>query len=674
MTNDHFDPIETSGGLQPRSSVGERGVVGLALLALGAGLLIAVGNLLGSASPTPSPSPVAQVTPRPTPRVTPQPTLAEVVLQPGTLPPSELQPYAFSGWIRTTTQIATRDAPNLDAVAAEVLAEGAVAWADEQTDFPGWLHVGTATGELWIEPGIALSAQVERIGQPAFWASGAALGLTAGAEGFLAIIVPAGMSDRDRGSIVVFSADGVRWEPTNLPRSSLISVAWGPAGWLALAVDYASNVPGIGVWRSPDGLRWDSLGTAPDGFGGGSPGLLIASDGAYLVTTYGRGFGQSTLWASADGVTWRQTERPPRIGDPGSARLVGLPSGFYVWDPSARGVGLGAFSADGRHWSSVAGGPIGDSVYVGQIGGRVLALATDPDTGAVRSYTGAVVRSALAWDPPSGKPWSEATADTGLSTLVTDGRRGVAVGWDRATDAVLAWDSLDGEVWTRMRLPAGGFGVIPRQAAVGPTGAVIIGNRQTLRGENPIFWHQSPLIICGTSAEETPRCSAGAPWAPEPSPLLEVVADPSPAECGPPPRTGLDFVTLDRALAVVCFGDTPITLQAWSVGCEGCYGASDGTYQPGWLATPGSNQLFLAPITGFSSMPVVMSPALADLPDPTWAPRLVEVTGHFDDPAAASCHWTPAPSQESYYSGQRWVIDGCRQQFVVTAVTVLQSP
>lgn len=97
-------------------------------------------------------------------------------------------------------------------------------------------------------------------------------------------------------------------------------------------------------------------------------------------------------------------------------------------------------------------------------------------------------------------------------------------------------------------------------------------------------------------------------------------------------------------------------------------------YEPEWLASPGLNQLYLAPVAGSDSAPVIMSPSLGGQPEPAWSHRFVEVTGHFDDPAAGSCHWTPGPAALLYYAGQRGVVDACRMQFVITAVTVLADP
>lgn len=229
-----------------------------------------------------------------------------------------------------------------------------------------------------------------------------------------------------------------------------------------------------------------------------------------------------------------------------------------------------------------------------------------------------------------------------------------AFGWDRATEQPLAW-IRHGSSWARSPLPSS-FGGVPRVAAAGRSGFVVLGYRPTLRGPNPVIWHQA----------------ADGSWAPEADPLLAAVPDPSPADCGPPPRDALDFTLLDRGAATVCLGAAPLTFRAWSVPCGGCYVEPGGRRQPAWLAEPGINQLSLSPIESGSGWQAVLAPTLAFLA--SWNSHWVEVTGHFDDPIALSCQWVPGPDELIYYSGRQDVVDGCRQQFVVTAVRLVDGP
>ncbi len=203
------------------------------------------------------------------------------------------------------------------------------------------------------------------------------------------------------------------------------------------------------------------------------------------------------------------------------------------------------------------------------------------------------------------------------------------------------------------------FGGIPRIAAGTPEGVVVVGYRPTLRAQNPVFWRQTP----------------DGDWAPEADPLLAPAPDPSSGECEPPPASAVDLILLERALAVTCLGDTPISFRAWSVNCVGCFDELPrSTATPKWLVTPGGNQLALSPIEGFADWwtPVVLAPTLKR--DSAWKEAWLEVTGHFDDPAARECLSPPRAEEELYYGGRQQVVDGCRQQFVVTTVTPVPGP
>ncbi|MDQ2934894.1 MAG: hypothetical protein M3R49_07905 [Chloroflexota bacterium] len=220
----------------------------------------------------------------------------------------------------------------------------------------------------------------------------------------------------------------------------------------------------------------------------------------------------------------------------------------------------------------------------------------------------------------------------------------------------MAW-IREGTTWTQSPLPDA-FGGLPRIAAAGPLGVVVVGYRPTLRGQNPVFWH----------------LAADGSWVPEADPLLPLVADPSADQCGQVPTTAVEFVVLDRALAVACFGGIPLSFRAWSAGCPGCFGDAPLNGMPAWLATPGSNQLSLSPIEGFGDwwVPVVLDPTLKQ--DHAWKETWLEVTGAFDDPAAKACRSTPSRDEEPYYTGRQSVIDNCRQQFVVTSVAPVPGP
>jgi hypothetical protein len=246
-----------------------------------------------------------------------------------------------------------------------------------------------------------------------------------------------------------------------------------------------------------------------------------------------------------------------------------------------------------------------------------------------------------------------------VTALVWDGQRAYAFGWDRATEQPLVW-TRGAEGWSRSSLPDS-FGGIPQYATAGASGVVVIGHRPTLRGDNPIMWHQT---VTGS-------------WLPEPDPLFEVVPNPTAAGCPSAPRDLAAFMVLDLAATPVCFGDAPITMRAWSVRCQQCWGSGPGVGEPAWLMAPTTNQLYLSPIKAVNPdeywTTMILDPSV--VVDPianagTW----VELTGHFDDPAAATCHYEPAVPELQYWEGQQAVIDNCKQTFVVTDERAVSGP
>jgi len=289
------------------------------------------------------------------------------------------------------------------------------------------------------------------------------------------------------------------------------------------------------------------------------------------------------------------------------------------------------------------------------VGEGVLAIDPDEETGTPRVWVGRIDGGRLMWlRDRSAEP---AFAGAVVTALASDGYRTYAFGWDRATEDALVWTDY-GAGWTRSSLPDS-FGGFPRGAAAGPQGAVVVGTRPTMRGDNPIFWH---LTDAGH-------------WLPEPHPLFAALPDPGNDECPALPRDLVEFIVLDSAQAVVCFDRTPITLHGWSVRCDGCYGHGPGVSEPAWLVAPAENQLYLSPIEvpddgGSWLISMVLDPSVAR--EPAWSTGTwIELTGHFDDPAAATCRYQPVPEELTFMAEQRSYVDNCRRTFVVTEVTDL---
>ena len=663
MTDQDQFRLDPAQGQRTGGPPGERFVVALAALALFSGVLIALGNLIGhgaevsSASPSP-PGPTPSASPSAT-ALPPAHLLREMTVQPGGPGPSPDEPILFNGWVRANADAIIRANPQPDAIQLGVLTQGEVAYAEELPEQPpgelGWLHL-TAPDQGWVATTEGGAQLVERIGYSTVPVSGDIWAAAGGDTGFVAVGIGAGMSNESLPALVASSADGHAWQTGNPPAGTNngFVLSWGPAGWLALTVNGNRSGSSAWVWQSQDGLSWTALGRLTDQVDI-YPSAMVGSDAGYLLATSGGRGADSTFWFSEDGTTWRETA-DAGISDTPWVRLAGGASGFYAWDAQGQagdGAPDAAYSANARTWTPVSGGPDGPEAQAVAIGDRWVGTDIEAGTGDRRMWVGVVDGNQLLW---RREPDDAAFLGAAVTTMVSDGRRAVAFGWDRSTERPLVW-IRDAATWTRSALPDG-FGGLPRIAAGGQAGVVVVGYRVTSRGQNPVFWY-----LEGDSS-----------WAPEQDPLLPVVADPSTDECGPAPSTGIDFVVLDHSLAVACLGDAPITFRAWSVACPDCFGPAYGNGMPAWLATPGANQLALSPIKAFDGYwnSVVLDPALPK--DSTWAGAWLEVTGHFDDPRAQACRLTLSTDDELYYAGRQSVVDGCRQQFVVTAVTPVDGP
>lgn len=665
MSAPEFPVIETSGGDRPPNTVAERGGIALAVVALAGGLLIALGNLLGSdAGPSASASPVAQATPRPTPRATPDSGPREIILVAGTPPsaaPSGSAPWQFSGWIRAVVDQPLWTSPDSDrAETTELLHAGEIRFAEEVPEEPGWLQLSGDGGPRgFVVMADGETALVQRIMPEPYLASAEVWTLTAGPNGFVATATLPTVSDRGSPTLTAYSSDGAAWQIVDLPISVVTSVAWGPAGWLAVGwVGEMTATPATWVFRSDDGVHWNSLGTAP---GLDYAGQLVGSESGYLMQASGSGYAEWSEWFSSDGLAWTESDDGLLGGSTMGPypRVAAVGSGFYAWneDELPAGVAGHAFTADGRTWTFAdEDAPAGLNLKITSVGSRLIAAVTDAVDGTVRFRTATVDGPTLTWDPYRGTETE--FSGLGVASLVSDGRRVVAILWERTTDALVAYSSLDGQTWAPTALPAAGFGGIPRLVAGGPAGMVVVGSRQTSRGSNPIFWHDAP----------------DGRWTAEPSPIFPLVPGPSADDCPGPLVDVVDFLVVDPATAVACFADTPATFRAWSVGCPDCQPESSLQYEPEWLANPTTHVLYLQPIQsgagGWRGVKTAPNMAL----DPAWTQSWIEVTGHFDDPAAASCRWTPSVAEESYYAGQFWFVEGCRTQFVVTEVRVVDGP
>lgn len=321
------------------------------------------------------------------------------------------------------------------------------------------------------------------------------------------------------------SADGASW--TRVPGATTFTARTQPkptTGWNAVALAVARTATGyvaVGMdqagdgssadasaWYSADGVRWSRAAVA-DATGRTMDQLLVTSSGLVALGeagyTFHAGMGTGTaVWTSADGRSWARVpaaEAPP-LGTRLSHALA-APGGGYLAPAAQEYMGAttervkpltdGVWgSADGIHWSPIAGSPLG-----------VTSLAVRSDI-VVAVGSGAagsdLSQPALAWTWSGGKTWSGGALPTpsdlpsGVTvgaTLVANGPSGMlAIGQrsdgDTATSLVV-WTSPDGVAWTPSSVPAPVATAVVLAVPLGGS-FLVAGDAQPDTGPIPVMW------------------------------------------------------------------------------------------------------------------------------------------------------------------------------------------
>jgi hypothetical protein len=565
------------------------------------------------------------------------------------------------GWIRALEKVRIRIEPSRSGSVVGMLEPGDAARVEELSvelggAERGWLRlVEPATG--WIQPRIDGRSVIRRYPPAEDARAGSIDVLVAGANELVGV----GWTVKDGGYVprLIQSADGVLWRAAATPdlRSGDVHIADGPAGWLLMSTldDGAGPLAVPWVWQSADLAEWQLLGAIPDLPGGIAQ---LAGNGAGYVAIAGNGI---SIWFSTDGLVW--TERPNLLLlDSGFVRLAATPLGFYL-DAGSRERGAvasgtkAAFSPDGWTWSEVGTNGMETVLGMAAFGDELMAVGSSFQ-GDHRAWIGTIRGAALTWhqEPAASTAFEGAV----VSAITSDGQRPVVLGWDRRTNVPLWW-VRDGAGWQVRQLPPG-FEGRPRLAAGSSAGTVVVGYRPTLTAANPVLWH----------------LAAGDRWASEVEPVFEVEPEPTPEECGDAPSDILEVVTRDPLWLAQCFGSRPLTFRAWSSSCDGCYAEDDpGTSESAWLQQPTNNLMLLSPTAHDSWEPYwetlegVLIPPLTI--DRSWREQWVEITGHYDDPAAASCDAQPDASEELWHDPVE-VVNQCRARFVITSVRAVPGP
>jgi hypothetical protein len=658
--SDPRDPevsVETTEGDRPRSSAGDRLMIGLAVLALAGGGLIGVSKLLPSeattdASATPHPSQNRGATPAPseggaalrTYTVTYSPPRDDVV------PPRDdvVPPQSATGWIRARRQLAIRSDPRNDATVSRRLRPGDAAFVvdDRPVDPTGWVEV-VAPVNGWLPRSSVVGRDVERFSEhPLDQASAHADQIVAGGDGQFLM----GIWDADGyGYGLGVMSGGNAWHRTDPPRgTAFVRAAFGPLGWIAFAVSGQANGPHVWLWQSNDGLGWSSLGDASGLFSANqlAPIAVVGSPLGYVMTSsFDDEAGAHHVWFSADGLTW--SERSVPLAAPA---LATTDIGFYAYTTNLSQRRVAAFSPNGEDWSEVDTTNLGQ--LVGVAGARDHFVALERVGSITYSWTARGEGGELVWRRGSG---SEPAFGDAVVTALSGDQVPIAVGWERSTEAALWW-SYDDAGWHRHRLPSS-FAGLPWVAASSRAGFVVVGSGGGALGRDPVVWASGPN---GDLQKEG-------------KPFLATDGTFDPEVCAAYSGDLLDMLANQGIGYAECRGSEPFTVRGYVLPCEGC--EEDGARPPiadaRWLADPAEERMLrLSPVVtdDMQWLEAVLAPGVA--PNARWSRHWVVVTGHYDDPAADSCRLPPAAADEPFYQGRAEVVARCRSRFVVTEVRI----
>jgi hypothetical protein len=645
--------VETVEGHRPSTTVGDRMMIGLAAVALVGGALIGVSKLLPGKpdSSIPSATAVASATRRATP-TSPADVLRTFQLN-GEAPSTVArQPAGWQGWIRAVRRIKILGSPSQSAATLAVLQPGDAAWISDDTHISEWIHV-EAPVSGFIPKQRAAEPNAIRFGQHPLDVQSGVESIVAGPDGqFLAT----GWSSQDYGSYVLgITHGGNEWELVDAPEMlegiTSFRAAYGPSGWIAVSTSLSDEQPLPWIWQSDDGANWQRLGALGDlPIDGIGPLQLAGSPQAYVMTALQDGFprgsapGSPRILYSADGIVW--SERPTVAA---SDRVVSSGLGFYAYVADETRQHPAAFSEDGWDWSLVDTGEMRPLVGVAGSGGGWVALERVGTV--IRTWIARVENGRLVWHHDLA---TEGEFEDAVVTAIAGGATAVAMGWERGSESALWW-SNDEAGWHRHRLPAA-FGAFPSTGAAAEHEYVLAGSGSSPLGGNPVLWSSAGF---GTLRPET-------------HPFIDGPGSLSAAACAEYDTDLLTLLGSSPLAQAVCRGDAPITTRAYIPRCDGCDSGSEPTsIEPAWLAQPSADRVLrLSPIDDgdWSWLEAILDPSLRYRPG--WEGHWVTVTGHFDDPAAATCRMEPRLEEELWYPGHAQVVRDCRGRFVVTSVSL----
>ena len=480
--------------------------------------------------------------------------------------------------------------------------------------------------------------------------------------------------------VVSGTADGGTW--TRLaasPGGTLFSaMAGGPLGWVGATEETDGTVSTTVLWFSSDGTTWEAL---PDqagirtisleGFGSLAP--ITAGPRGFAIAGYKTIGGNSVagVWVSLDGRTWTEATS---LGDKGFDQVLALPDGFLaVANGCCVGLRAGAFSPDGVSWRDISvdtNSPFGTAYEGGALfaaAGSTVVVLRLGTSGNIEVVTGSFADNA----GQTGISWKhDVEADNtfagdNVSAMTSSGGNLGVAGYDRTTLSPITWTSTDARSWHRTNLDASTFGGgVPSQLAMsgatGSTSIAAVGYRVNSAGDiRPELWHSND----------------GSTWSAVDGDLLGVLPVVPTGPCpGTTPTAIEDFLAMAPPLWPVCFGSQALKIRGVTRNCD-CGGVTGEQGSPSWLIDPlGFGDVYLVPRvvpaeTGGGAFTVKINPA-----HPVKVPAAgtyVELTGHFADPAAATCRIYSNPGAFGPVVTKGRTVAVCEQTFVLTAIRTL---
>lgn len=134
-----------------------------------------------------------------------------------------------------------------------------------------------------------------------------------------------------------------------------------------------------------------------------------------------------------------------------------------------------------------------------------------------------------------------------------------------------------------------------------------------------------------------------------------------PASCPPEPLTVDDLAVTAPYTLVECFGSREITVKGTVA--DGLGGVAPGVFEPYWLAGPFG---FVGAISTATHLLLYYMPSG---PPEFGDSQRIQLTGHFDDPAADECHM--APGDPPIAEPDKLSTMLCQSRFVATSVKAL---